>query len=159
MKRVGGGKINAQVENRFDKVRKAFRDEIERKIDKQIIRIMIRLTDLILPTVPVWSGETLANWRWSVDHENETIFQPEAQDLPPGPAVTGQENRRRANEDKVRETLNDAITVPKKYRRVFFFSNPAPMAAPLEYDIETPAGRDARGKVRLALDKVRRARS
>lgn len=155
--KAGGRKISAEVNNRFDAVRRAWRQRLEAQIDAKISQIMIRLTDLILPTVPVWSGETLANWRWRVDEVDHDIFEPEGKSMPPGPAVQGQENRRAINEEKVRKTLTFVLGVPQKWRRQFIFSNPSSMAVPLEYDIRTPAGRDARGKVRGAIVEVRNA--
>lgn len=152
-----GQRVSIQTQNRMREVRKRFMEHVERKVDEEMVRIMIRVTDLVLPRIPVWTGETLANWRWSIDTVDNTLYQPEAQSLPPGPARTGQENRRDANEEKVRQSLRRAIQAPNKWKRTIFFTNPAPMAAPLEYEYTTPAGRDARGALRTAIAQVRNA--
>lgn len=153
--RGGGRKFKSEVRGDLKGAFAKLRHRVERAHDDAIERIMIRLTNLVLERTPVWEGTLLANWRWSVDRIDNTIFQPEGTSSPPGPADWGRENRRGANEDKVRQSLAQVLRVKGKGKRVFYFSNPTKMAIPLEYDILTPAGRDARGMLGKSIAQVR----
>ena len=103
--RAGGAAFAVETKGSPRKTLDAFRLCVAQAYNRQIIKFAIMLNERLLAKTPVWEGETLRNWRWTIG----------APDLgPPIPAVggtepghtnsmaLGTEPRRASNEDAQR---------------------------------------------------------
>jgi hypothetical protein len=119
-------------------------------------QIVIQLNARILALTPVWEGDSIANYHWSVNSPLMDHREPEGTGYP-GPTNSmplGAEPRRAANEAFVREDLQKvlAATLPAD----IYLTNTAPDIINLEYG-QNPSPQTTRaphGMIRLAIAEV-----
>lgn len=138
---------------------KKFLDRANAKAVQTQREMMIYLTDRILALTPVWEGDSIVNWKWTVHAAHQGHIQARGQNIPTGHTnqmPLGSEPRRGINEEVVRQSLIDALHDLKGGPSDVYFSNNSETIVDLEYGLlPTPErSRSPHGIVRLAIIEV-----
>lgn len=114
---------------------------IQRNYSRRLERIVHFCMESVLARTPVFTGQTVRNWRWSMDAPHGGVLpalgggQPgETSQMP-----LGSEPRRGPNEDDARATMK-GLSFGRPYRR-FWLVNNAPNVAALEAGLLPDADR------------------
>jgi hypothetical protein len=121
--------------------------------------VISALTDHVAKLTPVWEGDTLQNWKWSVGSPNLTHREPVG-GIDPGATNSmplGSEPRRPMNTPPIFESL--AAVLAYDGLDSIYLTNASEGAVPLEYGL-WPGGpgqvsRSPNGILRLALKQIR----
>ncbi|MDW9531874.1 hypothetical protein RWE87_13280 [Sinorhizobium meliloti] len=111
----------------------------------------------ITSKTPVWSGQALRNWVWSVGQPNTSSAKEALGTMDPGPTNSmplGAEPRRAINQAAADETLA-AISTRNPFKQ-FWLTNNSPDILDLEYGkLPTPSSsRSPRGMVRVTVQNL-----
>lgn len=118
---------------------------------------VIALNERIMALTPVWEGDSIVNYQWSVDTPLLSHISPVGSGNPghTNRMALGSEPRRPANEAEVRERL--AVVLAAKLPRDIYLTNSAPDIVNLEHGLN-PTKKTSRvseaGMVRLAIIDV-----
>jgi len=128
------------------------------RLSQRLARISWIVHERITERTPVWTGETLRNWQWSVGVAPEGVPQPAVGNEPTGRTndmPLGMEPRRPANQ-MVADASYNAIDFSNPFQK-FIFSNNSPSIEGLEYGLYPlpPLNqRSPQGMVRLTFAEV-----
>ena len=117
------------------------------------------LNEQVLSRTPVWEGDTIVNWRWSVGAPTGEHRDP-VDNGPPGQTsgmALGSEPRRGPNELAARQSMEEALAAARGQLVDLWLENNAEGAVPLEYGMwPTPGGTRTPpgGIVRVAVRNV-----
>jgi len=112
----------------------------------------------ITSKTPVWSGQALRNWVWSVGSPNTSPAKPAMGTMPPGATNSmplGAEPRRPVNQAEADASLARINWQRNPYQQ-FWFSNNAPDIMGLEYGLlPSPSrSRSPKGMVRVTVQNL-----
>lgn len=121
--------------------------------------ILIQLNERILALTPVWEGEVIVNWNWSVGAPDFVHREPVETPEDPGHTNSmplGNEPRRAANSIAPRQSLLNALRTKEPLD--IWLTNSSESAVDLEYGLLPTPQRSrvdgAQGIVRLAIKEV-----
>lgn len=125
-------------------------------IRKKVEGLVYHAHHSITSKTPVWSGQSLRNWVWSMDQPTNNTLEA-IDNGPPGPTSTmplGAEPRRGPNQASSDATL-ESLSFGKPFR-MYWLSNNAPDIVKLEYgQLPTPAtSRNSAGMVRVTVQEL-----
>ncbi len=153
-----GNLIKASVENPWHGAFAGFLEQVQYDVVKHQRDIITKLTDKILARTPVWMGDTVANWRWSIGAPDETVM-PSPASGPPGETNSmplGVEPRRAASEAVARRSMAAVLRINTP--EVLYLTNAIDSVMGIEYGFLPSAERSrvdgSKGVVRLAIEEV-----
>ena len=159
MSKGGGGAFTAGTTGDLRKSLQAYRALAQTTFEQHRATLLRALNEQVLARTPVWEGDTIANWRWSVGAPTGEFVEPEDNGPPgsTGSMALGSEPRRSVNEQQSRESLEAAISESRGKMVDIWLENNSEGAVPLEYGqwptpdrTRTPAG----GIVRIAVRNI-----
>lgn len=155
---MAGNLIKAKVENPWASMFQGFLEKVQDDLVERQHQIVILLTQKILERTPVWMGDTVANWRWSVGSPDETVERSPASG-PPGETNSmplGVEPRRAASEAVAKRSMTAILSINTP--EVLYLTNATDSVLGIEYGFLPSAERSrvdgSKGVVRLAIEEI-----
>jgi hypothetical protein len=142
----------------FLKALKEFEAQTHAAFFRMLTRFAVDMNELVLAKTPVWEGDTVRNWHWSLGgpsmRHDDPVAEPDDPSeggTPPSRIALGAEPRRSANEDAQREEFAEFLmelsmnAMPSS----IWLTNTADTAIDLEYGL---IGKKApQGMLRVSL--------
>jgi hypothetical protein len=132
------------------------------KLPEKLIRMKLNYAlpfvhEEVTSKTPVWTGESLRNWVWSMDAPNSSAPKPALGSMPPGPTNSmplGSEPRRPVNQAAVDASFA-ALSTRDPFRQ-YWFSNNSRNIEELEYGQLPTASRsrNPKGMVRVTVQSL-----
>lgn len=157
--RAGGTRMSVTMTgSNFARAFEKFKVRAAYAYQRALVRFAVELNKRILAKTPVWEGDTLRNWRWSIDRPS--LVHTDPAEMPDDPGHTagaplGSEARRPANTvlqmGEFAEFANRLAMRPKPAN--IYLTNVADSALGVEYGLlPTPErSRSPRGVLRLSV--------
>jgi hypothetical protein len=123
---------------------KAFEQEAHQGFQRMLTRFAVDMNELVLAKTPVWEGDTVRNWHWSINaasirHDDPVESPPDPTDggTPPSKLALGAEPRRDANQEAQREEFAEFLMelAFNDMPRSIWLTNTADTALDLEYGV------------------------
>lgn len=163
MIRGGGSKFSASTSGSLRKIAEAAKRRAYDQFDAHRAKIVMALTEKVLSRTPVWEGETIVNWQWTVGQPSSTHLT-EIASGPPGhtndgaggPPPPSGEPRRAANEDVARASMIAALAAVRGKAVDLWLTNNGEIAQLIEYGgAPTPgSSRQPAGVLRVAIAEI-----
>lgn len=153
---MSGSALKFSASGDLKAVFKAYLHHAVDAYDKRRDELLVRLNEKVLSRTPVWEGDTVHNWRWSIGAPNLSHEDP-IDTGPPGATnqmPLGSEPRRSANEASPRQSL--AAVMTHRDPVAIYLTNTADSAASLEYGLlpSQARSRSPAGMVRISVLEV-----